>query len=475
MDNNYLDTIYKDIKLDNNQKEAVVCNASNEMIIAGAGSGKTTTMAAKVKYLVEKEHVNPKNILVISFTNKAVSELQERINKEFNLPVDVLTFHKLGLRIIGHSSHIIMDNERYKVISAYLNNLDLTKLVVYFNDYFNIPVFIKFLGLANLYKRIKKVDYKPFIDLLFSDTNSIILNKKGIFFARLKDNILEYYKKYKYDNKLIDFNDMINLATQKVDHKIWEYIIVDEYQDISKERYELLKKISIDAHLIVVGDDWQAIYAFAGSDVNIFREFLKRDSVKVIKIVNTYRNSQELINLAGNFIMQNAIHIKKELISNKHLNKPIKILYIDEYTQIKVLEKVLSKFKTEKILILGRYNFDIKPYLDKHHFLLVDDKLKSIRYPYLDITYLTVHASKGLGFDEVVIINMYDGIYGFPSHKDNPKFLNIKSDILEERRLFYVAITRTKNYVYLLVPYQNQSSYIKEIIHNENVEIIKED
>ena len=471
MDNNYLDTIYKDIKLDDNQKEAVVCNAQNEMIIAGAGSGKTTTMAAKVKYLVEKENVNPKDILVISFTNKAVSELQERINKEFNLKVGVLTFHKLGLKIIGHNYKIISEEERNRVLTDYLNKIDLRSVA----EYIDVSALIRYLGLINIYKRFKKINYTSYINIIFRDTSNIILNKKGNIFIKSKYNIINYYESYKSKNKLIDFDDMIKIATKQVNHKIWEYIIVDEYQDISQERYELLEKLAVDSHLIVVGDDWQAIYAFAGSDVNIFRSFLKRDNLKIIKIVNTYRNSQELINLAGSFIMRDNIHIKKDLISNKHLDKAVKICYIDEYTRIKVLEKILSKFNNQKILILGRYTFDIKYYLDKKHFILDGDKLISVKYPNLDITYLTVHASKGLGFDQVIIINMNDGVYGFPSHKDNPKILNIKEDILEERRLFYVALTRTKNYVYLLSPYSNYSEFIKEIKNNSSVELIKED
>jgi len=122
------------------------------------------------------------------------------------------------------------------------------------------------------------------------------------------------------------------------------------------------------------------------------------------------------------------------------------------------LNDIINQFGSDqKILILGRYSFDINKYLGKW-FKFQDGKLISIKYSFLNITYLTVHSSKGLGFDQVIIINCNNGVYGFPS-----KIINNRDEIDEERRLFYVALTRTKNKVYILYDKKRPSEFILEI------------
>lgn len=119
------------------------------------------------------------------------------------------------------------------------------------------------------------------------------------------------------------------------------------------------------------------------------------------------------------------------------------------------MSDINKNYKTGKILLLGRYNFDIKFYIGKY-FKCENGKIKSIKYPNLDITFLSVHSSKGLGFDNVIILNCNDEVYGFPAKQEN-------TDILEERRLFYVALTRTKNKVYILADINKPSLFLKEI------------
>ncbi len=148
------------------------------------------------------------------------------------------------------------------------------------------------------------------------------------------------YEKWLKENKAVDFEDMINeLARllkevkemkQKLDFK---YIIVDEYQDISKQRFDLTKALSevTDAKIIAVGDDWQSIYAFSGSDIALFTKFAEKIGyAKVLKIVKTYRNSQEVIDIAGNFIQKNTQQISKRLISPKRIEDPVIIYTYDD-------------------------------------------------------------------------------------------------------------------------------------------------
>ena len=155
---------------------------------------------------------------------------------------------------------------------------------------------------------------------------------------------------------------MIVNATKIVKNKgIWniKYIIIDEYQDTSFIRYLLIKEIKnkTKSKIICVGDDYQSIYRFNGCSLNMFINFKKYfKHSKILKISNTYRNSQELIDIAGYFIQKNKKQIYKRLKSNKHINKPIKIMYGNN------LNKLINKVKEKRILILGRNNFDIDKY-----------------------------------------------------------------------------------------------------------------
>lgn len=190
---------------------------------------------------------------------------------------------------------------------------------------------------------------------------------------------------------------------------------------------------------------------------------------KILKINNTYRNSQELINVAGSFIMKNKRQLYKKLKSNKRIKKPIKIMYGEKLYIL--LEIVIKEYKN--ILILGRNNFDINKYfkIDKNGYFFYKDK---------KIRYLTMHASKGLEEDCVIIINLKDDILGIPNKIKDSKLLKYvnknydKYPYEEERRLFYVALTRTKNTVYLLVDKDNKSIFVKEIIreYNRHIEFI---
>ena len=270
---------------------------------------------------------------------------------------------------------------------------------------------------------------------------------------------------------------MINKATNIIKNngyiKKYRYIIIDEYQDTSYTKYNLIKEIKnkIDCKLFVVGDDFQSIYRFTGCNLDIFLKFKKYFKYsKIIKINNTYRNSKELISISGNFIMKNKNQLRKKLKSNKSINKPVVIIYTNN---IKKDFKKLIQIINTNILVLGRNNNDIYKVLDNEVKLFKD----KIIYKDKNIRYLTVHKSKGLEEDNVILINLENSILGFPSKIENNKILNYVLNekdnypYEEERRLFYVALTRTKNYVYLLVNKDKESIFVKELIKDNKDEI----
>ena len=329
-----------------------------------------------------------------------------------------------------------------------------------------------------------------------SEKYSNSLEKRNDFFLKIIGKIYELYTYDLNENGFIDFNDMINEATIELRNgkyvHDYKYIIVDEYQDTSYTRYKLLQEVqnSTGAKLVVVGDDWQSIYGFTGCDVNLFSQFDKCfESPKMVKIDVTRRNSQELIDIAGEFIQENKNQIPKELKSDKENEVPIKIFeYVSRSQEVMALIKILENISEEKndakILILGRNNFDIYDVICKEIFTSMQFKdYTKINYnnkPDLNIEFRTVHKSKGLESDYVIVLNLNDQINGFPNKIiDDPvlDFVKYKQDenidYPEERRLFYVALTRTKNDVYLFGKSTRPSRFIDELRNHEGVEILK--
>ena len=352
--------------------------------------------------------------------------------------------------------------------------------------------------------------FKEFYDYVGGLKDSFSKDRT-IAFLKIVEEIYNDYEAYLLKIKKIDFNDMINKASDCIVKNgldlPYKYIIVDEYQDTSFTRYNLLRNIcdSIGAKIMVVGDDWQSIYSFSGCDVNIFTKFDNFfDVCETRYIEKTYRNSQQLIDASSNFVMKNPDQTRKELKSSKSLKYPIKLVNFDnDFDEILKFELIIkniinqSTFKNKKILILGRNNKDIFNLLKnfnveneygkrKFEILGDEDKLRRNKFvkivyresPDVNIEYRTVHQSKGLECDNVILINLKNWKAGFPNKMvDDPVLNFVKRNgdsfsYAEERRLFYVALTRTKNNVYLLAPYFKSSVFIQELENDVNVELL---
>ncbi len=695
--NTILTNIDPNIKLDEEQRKVVLSDEDYTLVIAGAGAGKTTTVAAKVKYLVDKKGVLPSQILVISFTNKAVGELQEKINVALKIDCPITTFHKTGYAIRRRKEteervRIVTEGYMYNVINEYLKHNILEypelvdKLILFFGSYFDAPYegddlnsFFNYITKAdfttlrgNMEEYTEKVidqrsgrhvtiahehlrslqeviianflymngieysyektypynilrSYKPYTpdftiiqgdkvayiehfgitedgrnnrytkdqllvykkeindkvllhrkhdtDLIYTFSayndgrdllchlqeeliahgfelkrrsskeifEKIVSTEENKYIARLVKLVCTFIQNFKTNNyttddfsrfratssnertKLfltlceqcyleyckrlkeyhaIDFEDMINdsvriLREEELQGKKLEfkYIIVDEYQDISRQRFNLTKELCklCNAKVIAVGDDWQSIYAYAGSDITLFTDFRKTFGYGLeLCITKTYRNAQEVIDIAGGFIQKNLGQMRKALISPKHIDHPIIIKTYTEEVDRKefrgkggkyfligkcveeIMDGLIEKYEHPKILLLGRYGFDAYN-LTKSADFIYDEKTGSVRSKkynadYFD--YMTVHRAKGLGYDHVIIINARNETYGFPSQVEEDPVLKyvVKDDhsydYAEERRLFYVALTRTKNRVYIITPQQHPSEFVLELIRD---------
>ena len=671
--------------LDEQQRDAVLINEDNILIIAGAGSGKTTTIVAKVQYLIDRYKVNPQDILLLSFTNKSTKDLEKRINIK---NIEVKTFHKLGYEIISSVEkfkqsifskeqsnlfiekqfNILIKDENYlemlvdyfinflKPIKSqfdfedkgqYIQYLKDKKFKVYRRELFNkdkktynreivksmeeckIANFLFFNGIEYEYEAPYETDlanenhrqYKPDFTIFQGGERAYIehfgISRKGnvpkffaqkgenlrkakkrywkkikwarkihkankttlietysyemnenILFDNLRNNLLKHgfvfkpksfmeiweiinkeaideikeflsliqsfislmkannyfleeiqakneslnnnyikkrnlhfinlinpiylaYENHLKNRKEIDFNDMINKATEYINEgkysEKYVYIIIDEFQDISIGRYKLIKALKDKnslCKLFCVGDDWQSIYRFTGSDITLFKDFEKYFGYSErLKIETTYRFFNPLIKLSSNFIQKNLTQTKKELKSYLK-NKYTKFYFQysenhdDTFALQNILENLLKNNKLDenkKIFILGRYKFDINRIKNEENNFEINYENEIIRYKanstenQINIPFLTVHKSKGLEADIVIIINCNFGSYGFPSEITDDEVLNLllsqadKYENGEERRLFYVAMTRAKEEVYFIADKRYKSKFILEI------------
>ena len=682
--------------LDEQQRTAVINDEDRILVLAGAGSGKTLTISAKVKYLCEVKNVSPNEILLISFTKKSAEEMTERIQNKLHIPAVATTFHKLGLDIIknadGKRPEVADENALTQFVHNFfeneiVNHPDLVKaLTEYFAYFLEIPedmenhsslgelyeeeknadletlkskydrekyiretgaekakafktlnneqvksleetkianflfmngikyeyeklypfesddpsrksyhpdfylsdydIYLEHFGISKdftvpwlspvegkkyldgiywkrsfhqehntklietysyyssegiLLKKLEEILVANGVELKardFSDVfNTVYASKSNKYFSEfmnlcctfinlfksnnykidqieiLKENycssepneflcertsmfldiikiILTEYQNYLSSQNAIDFSDMINLAAEKVESGCeimpYKYVIVDEYQDISKSRFNFLKAIveKSGAKLFCVGDDWQAIYRFAGSDISLFTDFEKYFGyTKVLKIEKTYRNSQNLIDEASRFVLQNPLQLRKDLRSDKKLDYPLVFWGYDD-EPYKVLQFAINKIVSEfginsSILILGRTNFE-KEVLKKSGLfkIYMNNRKEHIEYipvPEVPIDFLSVHKSKGLEADNVIILNFKNDKLGFPNQIADDKVLNLvltnaeNYKFAEERRLFYVAITRTRNRTFVLTDNKNPSPFFKEFIESNSV------
>jgi len=470
------------------------------LVIAGAGSGKTLTIIGKINYLIDNG-IKPDEILLVSFTSETCKSLRRKISHN----IDIYTFHKLGLKILSDNNkkyNIANDEVLKNIIHHFfyvdvLDNKVLKRMIVKLTKKNNYDLLLNSKDLYILMLKIEK-----FIHLFKSRGydlyNFVIINKKlkyhlfsyfqNHYFLTIVLNIYMLYEKYLHENNEIDFDDIIIKATKvikKGNVKNYKYIMVDEYQDTSYIRFLLIKELVLktDSSLLAVGDDFQSIYRFTGCDINIFINFNRYfPNADIKKITTTYRTSNELIKIAGNFVMKNKKQLRKCLKSNKSLNNCIKVILFKN--NLNILEKIINEIYEKhftSILILGRNNKDLLKYINSKKFKINGDKVIYLKNNNIKIRYLTIHKSKGLEDDNVIIINMEDDILGFPSKLKNDsvfKYVFPKSDnykYSEERRLFYVALTRSKNYVYILSKIGRESVFLREIKKYKNVKIMKYD
>jgi DNA helicase-4 len=634
------------------QRSSIVCDEDNNLVVAGAGTGKTSTIVGKVGYLLRKGHLQPGEILLLAFARKAKEEMQQRVREKFGLELEVRTFHSLGLEILAQvegkrpSLSPLAENEqglaqaidrylqqlssnpdRRQVVSRfltlfryprvpetafasahqyyqYLKSQDITTLrgervksfgeltiadfltcngiayqyeaayehptaTMYHRQYkpdFYLPehgIYIEYFGVdrqGNTARHINRQQYAESMhwkrqthqqmgttmvelfayELWENSLCSVLaerLEQRGVkltpidpsqlyalasqsgeasrvaqllcaFLNLFKSNhwtlaevrqriasmadreragsffelfalVLEHYQAELGAAGEIDFHDMILRASEYVAQRryrsAFRYVLVDEFQDISRGRARLLTEMlkqHQDRTLSCVGDDWQSIYRFTGSDVGIMTRFeqyfghtLRTD------LEQTFRFNRELLEASSRFVQKNPAQLRKQLLSPINLGAAaIRIVYeAADAPEGSGMHQALSEIcaaqdgQPPSVMLLGRYHFSLPP------------NLTALRqqYPMLRIEARTVHTAKGLETDYVVLLNANRGRYGFPSEISDDPLLGLvlaQAEAFpnaEERRLFYVALTRARKRAFLVVDETCPSSFVRELESSE--------
>ena len=358
--------------LNNEQLEAVLSNDNEIMLVAGAGTGKTNTIVKKIIYLIKEQRVIPYNILAVTFTNKAVREIRERVNNSLctnHSGVVVNTFHQLAKSILDKDDNYqLLGYKSLKILEDEGREKILDKIIKY-NDMYN--------RVNEFNKTIKAL----LIDFNAKKNNRYIESSNKEYEELFKE-LYHAYVLEVFANGYIELDDLVNLVIvllerypeiRKEVSSAFDYIFVDEYQDVNKEQYKLIKLLKNKNKVLIVGDEDQAIYGWRGSNSKYFRDFqLEYPDCRVIKLERNYRSTQQILNLSDGFIKQNKNRIDKTLKSDK-------IGVLPDIQEISSKENQIE-FLFDQIQKLGSNKNDIAILIRNRDFdYLSDLKLKFVK------------------------------------------------------------------------------------------------
>lgn len=294
------------------------------------------------------------------------------------------------------------------------------------------------------------------------------------------------YVKMEEDTRQIDFTDAIIRATELCNNghrPDYDYILVDEFQDISIDRYRFLQALRREypvTKLFCVGDDWQSIYRFAGSDMALFKQFDQYFGyTKKCLMETTYRFGEPAIAESSKFILANPEQAIKHVHPFK-LEAETKLDFLatdGRNGTVETIKNLVDQIPPDKeIMLLGRYSFDVNILNNTDLVIQNSSDRVVVIYGKRKMTFMTVHQSKGLECDYIILLNCNSGILGFPSQiSDSPvlKYVLSEPDVFafsEERRVFYVGITRAKKHTWVLYDMNKPSLFVKEFIETAETE-----
>ncbi|EQB4816382.1 TPA: DNA helicase IV [Citrobacter amalonaticus] len=473
------------------QARAVVNGEHSLLVLAGAGSGKTSVLVARAGWLLARGEAAAEQILLLAFGRKAAQEMDERIRERLHTEeITARTFHALALHIIQQGSKKVPTISKLENDTAARNKLfistwrqqcsekkaqakgwrqwleeEMAWTVPEGNFWDDEKLQRRLASRLDRWVSLMRMHGGAQAEMIASAPEEI----RDLFGKRVKlmAPLLKAWKSALKAENAVDFSGLIHQAIVILEKgrfvSPWKHILVDEFQDISPQRAALLaalRKQNSHTTLFAVGDDWQAIYRFSGAQLSLTTAFNQTfgDGDRC-DLDTTYRFNNRIGEIANRFIQQNPHQLKKPLNSLTTGDKKAVTLLDD--TQLDALLDKLSGYAKadERILVLARY----------HHLKPASLEKAATRWPKLQLDFMTIHASKGQQADYVIIVGLQEGSDGFPA----PARESIMEEALlpvvedfpdaEERRLLYVALTRARHRVWLLYNKATPSRFVEDL------------
>lgn len=473
------------------QARAVVNGEHSLLVLAGAGSGKTSVLVARAGWLLARGEAAAEQILLLAFGRKAAQEMDERIRERLHTEeITARTFHALALHIIQQGSKKVPTISKLENDTAARNKLfintwrqqcsekkaqakgwrqwleeEMAWTVPEGNFWDDEKLQRRLASRLDRWVSLMRMHGGAQAEMIASAPEEI----RDLFGKRVKlmAPLLKAWKSALKAENAVDFSGLIHQAIVILEKgrfvSPWKHILVDEFQDISPQRAALLaalRKQNSHTTLFAVGDDWQAIYRFSGAQLSLTTAFHQTfgDGDRC-DLDTTYRFNNRIGEIANRFIQQNPHQLKKPLNSLTTGDKKAVTLLDD--TQLDALLDKLSGYAKadERILVLARY----------HHLKPASLEKAATRWPKLQLDFMTIHASKGQQADYVIIVGLQEGSDGFPA----PARESIMEEALlpvvedfpdaEERRLLYVALTRARHRVWLLYNKATPSRFVEDL------------
>jgi len=475
--------------LNASQSEAVVNGEESVLVLAGAGSGKTSVLVARAGWLLRRRLAAPEQILLLAFGRQAAEEMNDRIRSRLGVAdIQARTFHALALHIIreGSNKQPVISKLESDVAARHALLIDIWRQQCeekkaqangwrqWLRDEleWELPEG-HFWQDDRLAKRLaSRLERWLGLMRMHGGAQAAMIAEapeevRELFGKRVKlmAPMLKAWKSALKEEGAVDFSGLIQQAVAILEKgrfiSPWKHILVDEFQDISPQRAALLAALRQQnkrATLFAVGDDWQAIYRFTGAEMSLTTAFHHYfgDGDRCV-LDTTYRFNDRIGDIANRFVQQNPHQLRKPLNSLTKGNKKAAVLLPQEQ-----LEPLLNKLSgyvrpEERVLLLARY-----------HHLRPDvlDKAKT-RWPKLNLDFMTIHASKGQEADFVILLGLQAGKEGFPAAARESV---IEQGLLpqpedfpdaEERRLAYVALTRARQQVWMLYDREQPSPFVE--------------
>ncbi|QGN37496.1 DNA helicase IV [Klebsiella oxytoca] len=470
------------------QARAVVNGERSLLVLAGAGSGKTSVLVARAGWLLTRGEAAADQILLLAFGRQAAQEMDERIRERLGTEeISARTFHSLALHIIQQGSKKVPMISKLESDSAARQKLLIQswqqqcqekkaqakgwRLWLEEEMDWQIPEG-DFWQDKKLQRRIaSRLDRWVSLMRMHGGSQAEMIagapeEVRDLFGKRVKlmAPLLKAWKTALKDENAVDFSGLIHQAINILDKgrfvSPWKHILVDEFQDISPQRASLLaalRRQNTQTTLFAVGDDWQAIYRFSGAQLSLttaFNHYFGEGDCCALD--TTYRFNSRIGEIANGFIQQNPHQLTKPLNSLAAGDKKAVMLLAEDKLD-DLLDKMSGYVKREqRILLLARY----------HHLKPAALEKAATRWPHLQLDFMTIHASKGQQADYVIILGLQEGDDAFPA----PARESIMEQALlpqpedfpdaEERRLLYVAITRARLRVWLLFSKERPSPFV---------------